>query len=461
MTGATNGLISDASAPFSSSGGGVTSLNALTGALSLTSSGNTILITPSGSSINLEASGGASVGFDALTSGTNTAAAMLVGSGASLGITGTGTIAATSAVIANEGTDTTCFPLFATAATGTLPLKSNAAFTLNSNTGALGATSFSGAGTGLTGTASSLTAGAVTGATFTTALTVNTGTVTLTGNAANTSVLTIGAGAVSVSGANTGDQTITLTGAVTGSGTGSFATTIATPGTLTVSSTNSNATAHTHAITSSSAPGAAASLLATDASGIIGSTGTRIVKGWFVDLTVTNAIVGSVTGNAGTVTTNANLTGVITSSGNATSTGSQTGTGNTFAMSASPTFTGTVTVAAQTTTGISYLNGGVIEETVFSNGNSGTSKAINLDNGNLQSVTITGAVAITQTTPTHPGKYTLIITQDGSGHVYSLSGIKWAGGTTPTYSTAASKVDIFSIIYDGTNYYGMAGIAFS
>lgn len=163
-------------------------------------------------------------------------------------------------------------------------------------------------------------------------------------------------GTSSVSGSNTGDQTITLTGAVTGSGVGSFATTIATPGTLTVSSTNSTATAHTHAITSSSAPGIAASLLATDASGIIGSTGTRIVKGWFTDLTVTNAIAGSVTGNAATVTTNANLTGgvtsvgnvatvvtnanltgVITSVGNATSITSQTGTGSKFVVDTTPT----------------------------------------------------------------------------------------------------------------------------
>ena len=123
------------------------------------------------------------------------------------------------------------------------------------------------------------------------------------------------------SGTNTGDQTITLTGAVTGSGTGSFATTIATPGTLTVVSTNSTATAHTHAITSSSAPGAAASILATDASGIIGSTGTRIVKGWFTDLAVTNAIAGSITGNAATATalatprTIGTLTGDVTTAG--------------------------------------------------------------------------------------------------------------------------------------------------
>ena len=49
-------------------------------------------------------------------------------------------------------------------------------------------------------------AGTVTNATLSTALTVNTGTLTLTASNANTSVLTIGAGAVSVSGSNTGDQ---------------------------------------------------------------------------------------------------------------------------------------------------------------------------------------------------------------------------------------------------------------
>lgn len=121
---------------------------------------------------------------------------------------------------------------------------------------------------------------------------------------------------------------VSVSGAITLASTG--AATIATPGTLTVSSTNSTVTAHTHAITSSSAPGAAASILATDSSGIIGSTGTRIVKGWFTDLTVTNAIAGS-------VTTNANLTGPITSVGNATSIASQTGTGTKFVVDTSPT----------------------------------------------------------------------------------------------------------------------------
>lgn len=52
--------------------------------------------------------------------------------------------------------------------------------------------------------------------------------------------------------------------------------------------------------------------------GSLGSTGSRLTKGWFTDLQVTNAINGSITGNAATVTTNANLTGAVTSSGNAT-----------------------------------------------------------------------------------------------------------------------------------------------
>jgi hypothetical protein len=46
----------------------------------------------------------------------------------------------TAITVADEASDTTCFPLFATAATGDLGPKSNAGLTFNSSTGALGAT---------------------------------------------------------------------------------------------------------------------------------------------------------------------------------------------------------------------------------------------------------------------------------------------------------------------------------
>lgn len=47
---------------------------------------------------------------------------------------------ATEIVVANEATDTTCFPVFVTAATGNLEPKSNAGLTFNSNTSRLNST---------------------------------------------------------------------------------------------------------------------------------------------------------------------------------------------------------------------------------------------------------------------------------------------------------------------------------
>ncbi len=61
---------------------------------------------------------------------------------------------ASTVTIADESSDTTCFPLFATAATGDLAPKSGSNLAFNSATGALTATSFVGDGSTLTGIAS-------------------------------------------------------------------------------------------------------------------------------------------------------------------------------------------------------------------------------------------------------------------------------------------------------------------
>jgi len=69
---------------------------------------------------------------------------------------------ASTVTIADESSDTTCFPLFATAATGDLGLKSGSNLTFNSATGQLSATSYVGDGSSLTGVSSQVADGCVT-----------------------------------------------------------------------------------------------------------------------------------------------------------------------------------------------------------------------------------------------------------------------------------------------------------
>jgi len=88
-----------------------------------------------------------------VTGGTSYFAGAIAAAGA---ITGTASTA-TNVTVADESSDTTCFPTFVTAATGNLPPKTGSNLTFNSSSGALTATSFSGDGSGLTGLAVGLT----------------------------------------------------------------------------------------------------------------------------------------------------------------------------------------------------------------------------------------------------------------------------------------------------------------
>ena len=65
----------------------------------------------------------------------------------------------TAITVADESSDTTCFPLFVTTATVDQAPKTGSNLTFNSDTGALGATSFTGDGSGLTGLAAGATGG--------------------------------------------------------------------------------------------------------------------------------------------------------------------------------------------------------------------------------------------------------------------------------------------------------------
>ena len=82
-----------------------------------------------------------------VTGGTSFFAGAIAAAGA---ITGTASTAL-SFTVADESSDTTCFPIFSTAATGTIGPKTGSNLSFNSSTGQLTATSFSGDGSGLSG----------------------------------------------------------------------------------------------------------------------------------------------------------------------------------------------------------------------------------------------------------------------------------------------------------------------
>ena len=74
---------------------------------------------------------------------------------------------ATNISVGNESSDTTCFPVFTTGATGSLPPKTVSSLTFNSSNGTLAATTFSGSGASLTNlSASNLSSGTIPDARF-------------------------------------------------------------------------------------------------------------------------------------------------------------------------------------------------------------------------------------------------------------------------------------------------------
>lgn len=136
------------------------------------------------------------------------------------------------------------------------------------------------------------------------------------------------------------------------------------------------------AITSSGAGGAMMALaFTTPGTGIatalginVGSAGAPILfngAGGTPSSMVGTNITGTAAGlTAGAVTTNANLTGPITSVGNATSIASQTGTGTKFVMDTSPTLV-TPAIGVATGTSLSLSGSGNFQLTAASSGNGG------------------------------------------------------------------------------------------
>lgn len=112
------------------------------------------------------------------------------------------------------------------------------------------------------------------------------------------------------------------------------------------------------------------------------------------------------------------------------------------------------------------VGGGVEKLNAMGNG-TGT-RAIDLALGNVVSATLAGNTTFTFTGSTAGTacSFGLYLTQDATGSrtVTWPASVKWAGGTPPTLSTAASAVDVlvFETINGGTTWFGsLVGTNFS
>lgn len=93
-------------------------------------------------------------------------------------------------------------------------------------------------------------------------------------------------------------------------------------------------------------------------------------------------------------------------------------------------------------------------ESVVVIGNSATAKTIALTSGTVQTCTLTGNCTFTMPTATAGKSFTLFLSSGAGSFTATFTGVKWSGGTAPTITTTASKVDILSFISDGTSWYG-------
>jgi len=113
--------------------------------------------------------------------------------------------------------------------------------------------------------------------------------------------------------------------------------------------------------------------------------------------------------------------------------------------------TDTQTLSAKTLTNPTVTN---YVETPYS-ANSSTAITLDLTNGTVQIITLTGNATITMPTATSGKSFVMMLKQDGTGsRTVTWSTVKWAGGTAPTITSTASRLDLLSFFADGTNWYG-------
>ena len=97
-------------------------------------------------------------------------------------------------------------------------------------------------------------------------------------------------------------------------------------------------------------------------------------------------------------------------------------------------------------------------ESVVAIGTVTTASTLSLTNGTVQTATLTASTACTFTMPTAvAGKSFILLLKQaattGNGTA-TFTAVKWNGNGAPTMTPTAGRMDIFTFVSDGSNWYG-------
>lgn len=87
---------------------------------------------------------------------------------------------------------------------------------------------------------------------------------------------------------------------------------------------------------------------------------------------------------------------------------------------------------------------------------SGAATTIDFASGDIVTLTLNASTTLTLSNPITGLFYFIKAVQDATGSriITWPATLKWSGGTAPTLTTTASKTDIITLWWDGTNYFG-------